>query len=82
MSGARAADLVRDERVVATVGRAVEQVNSWLAHWETIKHFRLLARDFEEAEGERTPSLKVKRAAVHRRNAELIDEMYSSGTKG
>ena len=72
-------DLVRDERVLAPVQTAVDDVNSRLAHWETVKYFRLLPRDFDEASGERTPSLKIKRATIRRNYAELIDEMYAQG---
>ena len=74
-------DLVRDERVLAAVQKAVDEVNARLAHWETVKYFRLLARDFEETSGERTPSLKIKRAAIRRNHAELIDEMYAEGAE-
>ena len=73
--------LVGDERVLAEVQKAVDKVNAGLAHWETVKHFRLLPRDFEESEGERTPSLKIKRAAIRRNYADLIEEMYAEGAK-
>jgi len=73
--------LVREERVLAAVQKAVDEVNSHLAHWETVKYFRLLPRDFEEAEGERTPSLKIKRAAIRRNYADLIEEMYAEGAR-
>ena len=72
-------DLVRDERVLAAVQNAVDEVNARLAHWETVKYFRLLPRDFEESSGERTPSLKIKRAAIRRNYSGLIDEMYAQG---
>jgi long-chain acyl-CoA synthetase len=73
--------LVREERVLAAVQKAVDEVNSHLAHWETVKYFRLLPRDFEEAEGERTPSLKIKRAAIRRNYADLIEEMYAEDAR-
>ena len=73
--------LVRDPRVLAAVQKAVDEVNSHLARWETIKYFRLLPRDFEEAQGERTPSLKIKRSAIRRNYADLIEEMYAEGAR-
>jgi long-chain acyl-CoA synthetase len=76
-----AASLVKDERVLAAVQKAVDEVNSHLAHWETVKYFRLLPRDFEESDGERTPSLKIKRAVIRRNYAGLIDEMYAEGSR-
>ena len=73
--------LTTDRRVVGAIQKLVDQINSGLGHWETIKYFRLLPRDFEESEEERTPSLKIKRSAVTRKHAELIDQMYEEGQK-
>jgi long-chain acyl-CoA synthetase len=73
--------LVRDPRVIAAIQKSVDEVNSRLAHWETVKYFRLLPRDFEEAQGERTPSLKIKRGVIRRNYANLIDEMYAEGAR-
>jgi long-chain acyl-CoA synthetase len=73
--------LVRDPRVIAAIQKSVDEVNSRLAHWETVKYFRLLPRDFEEAHGERTPSLKIKRGVIRRNYANLIDEMYAEGAR-
>jgi long-chain acyl-CoA synthetase len=74
--------LVEEPKVVAAVQAAVDSVNAKLAHWETIKYFRLLPRDFEESEGERTPSLKIKRKSIREKYAELIDGMYEEGARG
>jgi long-chain acyl-CoA synthetase len=76
-----AESLVGNEQVLATLQRAVDQLNSRLAPWETVKYFRLLPRDFSEADGERTPSLKIKRGAIRRRYTHLIDEMYDQGAR-
>jgi long-chain acyl-CoA synthetase len=73
--------LVRDEPVVAAIQKAVDEVNARLAHWETVKYFRILPRDFEEAADERTPSLKIKRAAIRRKYTDLIEEMYADGAR-
>jgi long-chain acyl-CoA synthetase len=73
--------LVRDPKVIAAVQKGVDEVNSHLARWETVKYFRLLPRDFEEAGGERTPSLKIKRTAIRRNHSDLIEEMYSEGAR-
>jgi long-chain acyl-CoA synthetase len=73
--------LVRHPKVLAAVRKAIDEVNSRLAHWETVKYFRLLPRDFEEAQGERTPSLKIKRGVIRRNHADLIDEMYAEGAR-
>jgi long-chain acyl-CoA synthetase len=73
--------LVRHPKVLAAVRTAIDEVNSHLAHWETVNYFRLLPRDFEEARGERTPSLKIKRGVIRRNHADLIEEMYAEGAR-
>ena len=75
------ASLVEDPRLVAAVQAAVDEVNRTLGHWETIKYFRLLPRDFEESEGERTPSLKIKRKVIRNKYADLIEGMYEEGAR-
>jgi len=73
--------LIHNEKVLAAVQRAIDEVNSRLGHWETVKYFRLLPRDFEESGGERTPSLKIKRGVIQRNYAGQIDQMYAEGAK-
>ena len=74
------AQLVKDKRVTGAIQRSIDEVNATLAHWERVNYFRLLPRDFEESEGERTPSLKIKRAVIKRKYADLIEEMYRTGS--
>jgi long-chain acyl-CoA synthetase len=52
------------------------KVNADLASYETIKKYRLLAHDFTIEAGELTPTLKVKRATIEKKYADLIDTMY------
>ena len=47
--------------MIAYIQSSVDQLNSGLNKWETIKKFEILDRDFTVDEGELTPSLKVKR---------------------
>jgi long-chain acyl-CoA synthetase len=75
------AQLASDPRVKGAIQKSIDGVNAGLDHWERINYFRLLPRDFEESEGERTPSLKVKRGVIKRRYAELIEEMYETGAQ-
>ncbi len=56
---------------------AIKELNSRLNRWETIKDFRVLARDLTIEDGELTPSLKVKRKVVTERYSEVLDSMYS-----
>ncbi|MCU1486342.1 MAG: fadD [Actinomycetia bacterium] len=74
-------DLTTKPEVQALVRAAVDGVNAHLAQVEEIKAFRLLPAELDEEEGELTATQKVKRAAIERRYAPLIEEMYSGATQ-
>jgi long-chain acyl-CoA synthetase len=56
---------------------SVTAVNSRLARIEQIKRFTILDRDLDQAQGELTPTLKVRRPVVTEHFAGLVDELYS-----
>lgn len=68
--------LAQHPKVVELVGAEIGAVNRHLASYESIKYFRIVARDFSQDTGELTPSLKVKRKFVSQKYSELIEEMY------
>ena len=68
--------MARDERVRAAIQQDVDAVNARFARIEQIKRFEILDRDLTQADGELTPTLKVKRAHIHERYAERIDRLY------
>ncbi|QWF77536.1 Long-chain-fatty-acid--CoA ligase FadD15 [Amycolatopsis sp. CA-230715] len=74
--GASVADLADDEDLRAEVQRAVDEANKLVSHAESIKKFTILAKDFTEAGGEMTPSLKLKRNIVSKNYASDIDALY------
>ncbi|MGC4811943.1 AMP-dependent synthetase/ligase [Micromonospora sp. DT228] len=55
---------------------AIDTANQAVSKAEAIKMFRVLPRDFTEATGELTPSLKVKRQVVHKTYAADIADIY------
>ena len=71
--------LVDDDRLREAIQKRIDQVNSGLGSWETIKQFKLLPEDFSEERGEVTPSLKVKRRVVQETYKAEIEEMYEQG---
>jgi long-chain acyl-CoA synthetase len=72
------AALSRHPEVRAVVAAAVEELNSRLARWETIKDFRILERDLTVETGELTPSMKLKRRVVESRYRDVLDSMYET----
>ncbi|WP_433529248.1 AMP-dependent synthetase/ligase [Micromonospora sp. CA-263727] len=64
------------EGMRAEIQSAVDAANRSVSRAEAIKVFRILPRDFTEATGELTPSLKVKRQVVHKTYAAEIADIY------
>ncbi len=58
-----------------------KEVNSKLGSWEQVKYIKVLPRELTEADGELTPSLKVKRKVVTKKYEELIESMYQAKEK-
>jgi long-chain acyl-CoA synthetase len=72
--------MAHDGAVHAAVQEVVEDVNTNLARIEQVKRFAILDHDLTQAEGELTPTLKVKRAVVYDRYADLFDGLYRTET--
>lgn len=58
--------------------RYVDSANERLERWETVKRFRVLDHELTVDDGAVTPSLKIRRAAVEKQYADLLDSMYDS----
>jgi long-chain acyl-CoA synthetase len=58
------------------VDEHIAAVNARLAPYETIKRFAILPRDFTEAAGELTPTLKIRRREITRKHRDLLDSLY------
>ncbi|WP_085874904.1 MULTISPECIES: AMP-dependent synthetase/ligase [unclassified Nocardioides] len=69
-----------DPAVRAYVQQCLDEVNSRLNRWETIKGFQVLDHDLSVESGELTPSMKVRRKVVEARYAPLLDSMYAAAT--
>lgn len=70
--------LHEDPELIEEVTRSVERVNAHHARVEGLKRWHILAHDFTVADGELTPTLKVKRKVVLDRHARLISQLYSA----
>ena len=65
-------------RVTREIQKQVDAVNSKLARIEQIKRFAILDHDLSQAEGELTPTLKVKRAFVYEKYADVFAGLYET----
>ncbi len=74
---ASVADLADDADLRAAVQAGVDEANRAVSHAEAIKSFRILPRDFTEAGGELTPSLKVRRTVVLKEYSDEIAAIYA-----
>jgi long-chain acyl-CoA synthetase len=74
--GLDAADLCDDEELCSEIQKAVDEANLAVSKAEAIRAFRILPRDFSEATGEMTPSLKVKRNVVLKEYEAEIAAIY------
>jgi long-chain acyl-CoA synthetase len=73
------ATIAHDPGVAAEIRREVDTVNAKLARIEQVKRFAVLDHDLSQANGELTPTLKVKRALVYDRYAEVFAGLYENG---
>jgi long-chain acyl-CoA synthetase len=72
------AELARSQEVHDLIDGFVAQGNQELERWETIKKFEILATELSVDEGEVTPSLKVRRKAVEKKYADVLNSMYDA----
>jgi long-chain acyl-CoA synthetase len=69
-------ELVSSPEVRDLIQGYVDQANSKLERWETIKKFAILPTELSIDEGEVTPSQKVRRRAVEQKYADRLDALY------
>jgi long-chain acyl-CoA synthetase len=76
LAGKSYAEIVTSDAAQKLVQGYVDELNSGLNRWETIKKFTILDRDLTVEGGEMTPSLKLKRKYVETTYGDLLDKMY------
>ncbi|GAC1637291.1 MAG: long-chain fatty acid--CoA ligase [Candidatus Dormibacteraceae bacterium] len=70
-----------DAQVTTRIQQTIDSVNSQIGHWETIKYFTLLPKDFTEQSGELSLKLDVKRKVVAQHYQDQIESMYTGKSK-
>ncbi len=69
-------DLLKDSNILNHIEERLQAVQIGLARYEQIKRFTLLPREFSMAEGEITPTMKLRRKVISQRFAQEIKSMY------
>jgi long-chain acyl-CoA synthetase len=66
-----------DQTTLASIDRAMEEMNKRLSNPEKIKKWALLVNNLSIENGELTPNLKLKRIVVSQKYAKIIDAFYA-----
>jgi long-chain acyl-CoA synthetase len=77
LAGKSYAEIAASPQIQDELQSAIDELNSKLNRWETIKRFAVLDRDLTVESGELTPSLKVKRKVVEDNNRAILDGFYA-----
>ncbi|MBW9206444.1 long-chain fatty acid--CoA ligase [Mumia sp. zg.B17] len=78
LAGKSYAEIVTSPQMHKAIEGYVEELNSKLNRWETIKKWQILDRDLSVEEGEMTPSLKLKRKFVEDKYRPILDVFYAA----
>ncbi|MCW3170106.1 long-chain fatty acid--CoA ligase [Chryseobacterium sp. 09-1422] len=69
-------DAVQKKEIIDLYKDKIKELQHELSDYEKVKKFTLMPSEFEISSGEITPTLKVKRAVVLKKYADLIEKMY------
>jgi len=71
------ASIVKNPKIQQAVKEVIQEKNSALGSWETIKNFAILPGELTVEAGELTPSLKVKRKFCSEKYGDVIKGLYA-----
>jgi long-chain acyl-CoA synthetase len=77
MTGKSYAEVVTSAEMHDVIQGQIDELNTKLNRWETIKKFAILDHDLSVESGEVTPSMKVKRNVVEANNKGILDAFYA-----
>lgn len=69
-------EMIKNEQVIEKYNQIIAFSSKEFGHWEQVKRFALLAKEFSIDGGELTPKLSLKRKVVLEKNAAVIEKIY------
>lgn len=76
MAGKSYAEITQSAEMREAMQGYIDELNTHLNRWETIKRFVVLDRDLTVDDGELTPSLKLKRRVVSDKFKDELEGLY------
>ena len=76
INGHTLGDIVTHPEVRKRVQQAVDAVNAGQPGYATIKKFAILPHEFSQANGELTPTLKLRRKHCAQKYKAIVDSFY------
>jgi len=70
-------EAIENPLVIDKFQREIDRGNSTFGHWEQVKKFKLLTREWTIDAGELTPKLSLKRKVILKKEEETIREIYN-----
>ncbi|MGB7529282.1 AMP-dependent synthetase/ligase [Sphingobacterium cellulitidis] len=70
-------DLIKNEDILSKYDQIISQSMANFGHWEQVKKFKLLPKEWTIDAGELTPKLSLKRKVILQKNEEIIKSIYS-----
>jgi len=74
-------EIIKDPQVIDKYQREIDRLNVGFGHWEQIKKFIILSKEWTIDASELTPKLSLKRKVILSNNAEKIDNLYAEAIK-
>ncbi|MFD1166714.1 AMP-dependent synthetase/ligase [Sphingobacterium daejeonense] len=70
-------DLIKNQDILSKYEQVISQSMANFGHWEQVKKFKLLPKEWSIDAGELTPKLSLKRKVIMQKNEENIKSIYS-----
>lgn len=70
-------ELAHHSETYKLINREIEKLSMDLSNYERIQKFSVLEEEFTQANGELTPTMKVRRGVIEKKYKHEIENMYS-----